>query len=75
MTTLLTLVINLSMGTMTAAGVATLLKHRESFAHLRHLDISNNRVDALALRGVEAICAEVDSDDQDVGRRYAAVGE
>ena len=72
--------LDLSMGTMTLAGVETMLKYPKAFQHLKHLDISDNAIDGGAENRLAKACAEVKSDGQSPDRveddhRYPSVGE
>ena len=78
--------LDLSMGALTDAGFAKLVEHRDAFAHLANLDITDNaltdavRPDALrpglvlGRQDPERVYIE-DKDDPDAGSRYSAVGE
>jgi uncharacterized protein (TIGR02996 family) len=72
-------VLDLSLGTFSDSGAATLVEQRDRFAHLRRLDLSESWLSEEGVRRVQGICAEVvtdrQRDDYDDGERYVSVGE
>lgn len=74
--------LDLSMGTMSEAGAATLVAHRERLRHLEVLDVDDNYLPADALAALKNALPQVNSREQRVPEssdgqlyRYAAVGE
>ncbi len=73
--------LDLSMGVMTDAGAADLVKQRAELAHLAKLVVDDNYLTSAGVESLAAIGIEVASQrqkrvyDGDDGRRYASVGE
>jgi len=70
--------LDLSMGTMSSAGVAALVAHKKAFGHLAELDVSKNWLDASDIRLLKGIAKKVVSDHQrdgDDADRYVSLGE
>lgn len=72
--------VDLSMGTMSDTGAATLAAHMESFAHLKRLDVSDNCISEEAVAGLVAANGAVVSTEQknaedDPEDRFVSVGE
>lgn len=71
--------LDLSMGTMTDDGARALLQHRQAFAHLKTLDISQSYVTAGMVAELQslgpAIVADDMREDEDPDYRYVVVAE
>ena len=67
--------LDLSLGTMSDDGARRLLRSREAFAHLEHLDVRGNGLSGARCRELAALCKSVDSRFQDRQHRYVTVSE
>jgi uncharacterized protein (TIGR02996 family) len=70
--------LDLSKGTLGSAGVRTLLRHADAFAHLESLDLGGNYLSADECRQVATICKSVELGHQkheDEYGRYVSLGE
>ncbi|MFT3700691.1 MAG: TIGR02996 domain-containing protein [Kofleriaceae bacterium] len=68
--------LDLSMGTMTSAGVASLVAARRAFRNLERLDVSRNYLTAADIDELRQLGCTVIADDQKTGdERYVSLGE
>jgi uncharacterized protein (TIGR02996 family) len=68
--------LDLSMGTMSDAGVDTIVQHANAFKHLKTIDVSRNWISSDGLHRLCTVGPKIVEDDQQEGdTRYVSVGE